>query len=115
MPVELSEEEQKVFAYVKKHCSIKRAEVQKLLEVSDRRARYVFERMVKEKLRAKRDNKKAHVTYCSNMDNLWTTYDYPKIVLSLFRSQSACILCFPFQSLQRIPPESAPLCSPKRP
>jgi len=50
MPAELSEEEQKVLAYVKKHGSIKRAEAQKLLEVSDRRAKYVLEKMEKARL-----------------------------------------------------------------
>ncbi len=47
MPAELSEEEQKVLTYVKEHGSIKRAEAQKLLEVSDRRAKYVLDRMEK--------------------------------------------------------------------
>lgn len=44
---ELSEEEQRIIAYVKEHGSIKRSEAQKLLEVSDRRAKYVLETMVK--------------------------------------------------------------------
>ncbi len=47
MPAELSEEEQKVLAYVKERGSIKRGEAQKLLEVSDRRAKYVLEKMEK--------------------------------------------------------------------
>jgi predicted HTH transcriptional regulator len=46
-PAELSEEEQRIIAYVKEHGSIRRSEAQKLLEVSDRRARYVLETMVK--------------------------------------------------------------------
>jgi ATP-dependent DNA helicase RecG len=49
-PTELSEEEQRIIAYVKEHGSIRRSEAQKLLEVSDRRARYVLETMVKAKL-----------------------------------------------------------------
>jgi ATP-dependent DNA helicase RecG len=49
-PAELSEEEQRIIAYVKEHGSIRRSEAQKLLEVSDRRARYVLETMVKAKL-----------------------------------------------------------------
>jgi len=40
-PAELSGEEQKIIAYVKEHDTIRRSEAQKLLEVSDRRARYV--------------------------------------------------------------------------
>lgn len=47
---EFSEEEQRVLAYVKEHGSIKRAEAQKLLEVSDRRAKYVLEKMEKARL-----------------------------------------------------------------
>jgi ATP-dependent DNA helicase RecG len=50
MTAELSEEEQRVLAYVKEHGSIKRAEAQKLLEVSDRRAKYVLEKMEKARL-----------------------------------------------------------------
>ena len=50
MPAELSEEEQRVLAFVKEHGSIKRAEAQKLLEVSDRRAKYVLEKMEKARL-----------------------------------------------------------------
>ena len=50
MPAKLSEEEQIVLAYVKEHGSIKRAEAQKLLEVSDRRAKYVLEKMEKARL-----------------------------------------------------------------
>ena len=45
MPAELSEEEKKILSYVKEHGSIRRAEAQKLLEVSDRRAKYVLEKM----------------------------------------------------------------------
>jgi len=50
MTAEFSEEEQRVLAYVKEHGSIKRAEAQKLLEVSDRRAKYVLEKMEKARL-----------------------------------------------------------------
>jgi len=50
MTAELSEEEQRVLAYVKEHGSIKRSEAQKLLEVSDRRAKYVLEKMEKASL-----------------------------------------------------------------
>jgi len=50
MPAEFSEEEQRIIAYVKEHGSIKRAEAQKLLEVSDRRAKYVLEKMEKARL-----------------------------------------------------------------
>jgi ATP-dependent DNA helicase RecG len=50
MPAELSEEEQRVLAYVKEHGSIRRAEAQKLLEVSDRRAKYILEKMEKARL-----------------------------------------------------------------
>jgi predicted HTH transcriptional regulator len=50
MTAELSEEEQRVLSYVKEHGSIKRAEAQKLLEVSDRRAKYVLEKMEKARL-----------------------------------------------------------------
>jgi ATP-dependent DNA helicase RecG len=50
MPAELSDEEQRVLAFVKEHGSIKRAEAQKLLEVSDRRAKYVLEKMEKARL-----------------------------------------------------------------
>jgi ATP-dependent DNA helicase RecG len=49
-PAELSEEEQRIIAYVKEHGTIRRSEAQKLLEVSDRRARYVLETMVKARL-----------------------------------------------------------------
>jgi ATP-dependent DNA helicase RecG len=50
MTAERSEEEQRVLAYVKEHGSIKRAEAQKLLDVSDRRAKYVLEKMEKARL-----------------------------------------------------------------
>lgn len=50
MPAELSEEEKKVLVYIKEHGSIKRSEAQKLLEVSDRRAKYVLEKMEKVRL-----------------------------------------------------------------
>jgi ATP-dependent DNA helicase RecG len=50
MTAEFSEEEQRVLAYVKEHGSIKRSEAQKLLEVSDRRAKYVLEKMEKARL-----------------------------------------------------------------
>jgi ATP-dependent DNA helicase RecG len=46
-PAELSEEEQKIIAYVKEYGSIRRAEAQKLLEVSDTRAKYVLSKMEK--------------------------------------------------------------------
>ncbi|MEI8004397.1 MAG: ATP-binding protein, partial [Methanothrix sp.] len=59
MPAELSEEEQRVIGYVKVHGSIKRAEAQKLLDVSDRRARYVLEKMVKAKLLRQEGRQKA--------------------------------------------------------
>jgi len=49
-PAELSGEEQRIIAYVKEHGTIRRSEAQKLLEVSDRRARYVLETMVKVRL-----------------------------------------------------------------
>ena len=49
-PAELSGEEQRIIAYVKEHGTIRRSEAQKLLEVSDRRARYVLETMVKARL-----------------------------------------------------------------
>ena len=41
---------ERVLAYVKEHGSIKWAEAQKLLEVSDRRAKYVLEKMEKARL-----------------------------------------------------------------
>ncbi len=44
---ELSEEEQRIIAYVKEHGSIRRAEAQKLLEVSDTRAKYTLSKMEK--------------------------------------------------------------------
>ena len=60
-PVELSEEEQRIIAYVKEHGSIKRADAQKLLDVSDRRAKYVLEKMEKARLlRQKGRQKSAH-------------------------------------------------------
>ena len=49
-PAELSEEEQRIIAYVKEHGSIRRSEAKKLLEVSDRRAKYVLETMEKARL-----------------------------------------------------------------
>jgi len=50
MPAEFSLEEQRIIAYVKEHGSIKRAEAQKLLDVSDRRAKYVLDKMEKARL-----------------------------------------------------------------
>ena len=44
---ELSEEAQRIIAYVKKHGAIRRAEAQKLLEVSDTRAKYTLSKMEK--------------------------------------------------------------------
>jgi len=44
---ELSEEEQRIIAYVKKHGPIRRAEAQKLLEVSNTRAKYMLSKMKK--------------------------------------------------------------------
>jgi len=58
-PAELSEEEQRIIAYVKEHGSIKRSEAQKLLEVSDRRAKYVLETMVKASLLRQEGRQKA--------------------------------------------------------
>ena len=58
-PAELSQEEQRIIAYVKEHGSIKRSEAQKLLEVSDRRAKYVLETMVKARLLRQEGRQKA--------------------------------------------------------
>ncbi len=45
VPPQLSEEEQKILAYVKEHGSIKRADARKLLGISDTRAKYVLSKM----------------------------------------------------------------------
>ena len=58
-PAELSEEQQRIIAYAKEHGSIKRNEAQKLLEVSDRRAKYVLETMVKARLLRQEGRQKA--------------------------------------------------------
>jgi len=58
-PAELSEEEQRIIAYVKEHGSIRRSEAQKLLEVSDRRAKYVLETMEKARLLRQEGRQKA--------------------------------------------------------
>jgi molybdenum-dependent DNA-binding transcriptional regulator ModE len=72
MPAELSEEEQKILAYVKEHGSIRRSEAQKLLEVSDRRAKYILEMMENAKGScAKRDDRRARVICFSK---IWTIY-----------------------------------------
>ena len=58
-PAELSEEEQRIIGYVKEHGSIRRSEAQKLLEVSDRRAKYVLETMEKARLLRQEGRQKA--------------------------------------------------------
>jgi predicted HTH transcriptional regulator len=45
--VQLTDEEQRILAYVRKHGSIRRAEAQKLLGVNEARSRYLLQKMQK--------------------------------------------------------------------
>lgn len=77
VPVELFEEEQKVITYAKKHSSIKRAEAQKLLAVSDTRAKYVFSKIEKAGLLRLEGRQKGVRYLLHQMDNFWTKNSCP--------------------------------------